>query len=54
MEIDAQTIESEYESPEIIDHGAFAELTSGQLHDPIASGPHGLPQVDPHLTHSAG
>jgi hypothetical protein len=54
MEIDAQTIEIEYARPEIIDHGDFAEITSGQLHDPIDSGPHGGPHFDPHLTHSAG
>ena len=51
VEIDAQ---GEYESPKIVDYGDFAEVTAGSLHDPIDSGPHGGPHVDPHLTFSAG
>ncbi len=49
----AQTIELEYEKPELVEYGDLAALTAGPLHDPIDSGPHGGPHVDPHLTHSA-
>jgi hypothetical protein len=48
----AQTIELEYEKPELVEYGDLAVLTAGALHDPIHSGPHGGPHFDPHLTHS--
>jgi hypothetical protein len=51
VEIDAQ---GEYESPKIVDYGNFADVTAGSAHDPIDSGPHGAPHVDPHITFSAG
>lgn len=53
VEKNAQTIELEYEKPELVEYGDLAVLTAGALHDPIHTGPHGGPQFDPHLTHSS-
>jgi hypothetical protein len=52
MEIEPQTVD--YESPAIVEYGDFAAITKAHGHDPIDSGPHGWPHVDPHLTSSAG
>ena len=51
--LDAEAQSIEYESPQILDFGDFAEVTAGQLDDPIDSGPHGGPFHDPHLTFAA-